>query len=299
MLLGLVLCTFTACSKPHPKPIIDMHLHAYTIDWSGGRLLANPMTGQAPVARNDAQLIQVTLDIMDRYNIVKAVASGPLEGVRRWKAVAPDRIIGAVMFTGAESSYTPTPELLEIKKAYNDGQIGAIGELASQYAGLSPDAPELEPFFEIADQLKIPVGIHMGTAGGHAAYRCCPGYRMALGNPLLLEDVLVKYPRLRVYVMHAGWPFLDEMMALFAGHPQVYADLSAINWSLPEPEFERYVRQLVEAGYGKRLMFGSDQMIWPELIEVAIKRIEEADFLTTEQKRDIFYNNAARFLYMD
>jgi hypothetical protein len=43
-------------------------------------------------------------------------------------------------------------------------------------------------------------------------------------------------------------------------------------------------------------MFGSDQMIWPGLIEPAIRSIEQATFLTPKQKRDIFYNNAARFL---
>jgi hypothetical protein len=43
-------------------------------------------------------------------------------------------------------------------------------------------------------------------------------------------------------------------------------------------------------------MFGSDQMVWPGLIEPAIGIIEEAPFLSEEQKRDIFYDNAARFL---
>ncbi len=43
-------------------------------------------------------------------------------------------------------------------------------------------------------------------------------------------------------------------------------------------------------------MFGSDQIIWPGLIEAAITSIDEAPFLTAEQKRDIFYHNAARFL---
>jgi predicted TIM-barrel fold metal-dependent hydrolase len=43
-------------------------------------------------------------------------------------------------------------------------------------------------------------------------------------------------------------------------------------------------------------MFGSDQMVWPELIKPAIRSIEQAPFLTAKQKRDIFYNNAARFL---
>ena len=46
-------------------------------------------------------------------------------------------------------------------------------------------------------------------------------------------------------------------------------------------------------------MFGSDQMVWPEAIGLAIEGIESADFLTAEQKRDIFYNNAVRFLRLD
>lgn len=46
----------------------------------------------------------------------------------------------------------------------------------------------------------------------------------------------------------------------------------------------------------KRIMFGSDQMVWPEAIDVSIAAINEAPFLSAEQKRDILYNNAARFL---
>jgi len=33
----------------------------------------------------------------------------------------------------------------------------------------------------------------------------------------------------------------------------------------------------------------------PESIRLAVESIESADFLTSEQKLDIFYNNAARF----
>ena len=47
---------------------------------------------------------------------------------------------------------------------------------------------------------------------------------------------------------------------------------------------------------GKRIMFGTDQMQWPDAIGMAIEVIESAKSLTTEQRRDIFYNNAARFL---
>jgi hypothetical protein len=40
-------------------------------------------------------------------------------------------------------------------------------------------------------------------------------------------------------------------------------------------------------------------MRWPEAIGWAVQAIEEAPFLSESQKRDIFYNNAARFLRMD
>lgn len=40
-------------------------------------------------------------------------------------------------------------------------------------------------------------------------------------------------------------------------------------------------------------------MLWPEALEAAIPNVEAADFLTEEEKRDIFYNNAARFLRLE
>ena len=59
-------------------------------------------------------------------------------------------------------------------------------------------------------------------------------------------------------------------------------------------DFYSYLKSLIDAGFGKRLMFGSDQMVWPEAIPHSIKNVENAPFLTEEQKQDIFYNNAAR-----
>lgn len=62
------------------------------------------------------------------------------------------------------------------------------------------------------------------------------------------------------------------------------------------PAFHRYLQAIVDAGFARRVMFGSDQMVWPGTIERAIAVIAEAPFLSAQQKRDIFYNNAARFL---
>jgi len=52
----------------------------------------------------------------------------------------------------------------------------------------------------------------------------------------------------------------------------------------------------VDAGMEKRIMFGTDQMLWPGAIDLAVKTVRNTPFLSERQKRDIQYNNAARFL---
>jgi hypothetical protein len=136
--------------------------------------------------------------------------------------------------------------------------------------------------------------MHPGPPG--AVELGMPAIRPSLGNPLRLEDVLARHPRLRLFVMHAGWPFLDEMIALMHAYPNVYVEVGAIDWSRPREDFHRWLRTLVKGGFGRRVMFGSDQMVWPELLETAVENVRSADFLTAQQRRDILHDNAARFL---
>lgn len=122
------------------------------------------------------------------------------------------------------------------------------------------------------------------------------GIRAYNANPLQIEDVLISHPDVKVYIMHGGWPYIEDMKALMYAHPQVYVDVAVINWILPLKEFHSYLIELIQAGFGDRIMFGSDQMVWPETIDIGIDAVNTAPFLTMEQKEDIFYNNAARFL---
>ena len=143
------------------------------------------------------------------------------------------------------------------------------------------------------------MGIHTGTSFPGTPYAGKPNFRVALGNPLLLEDLLVRHPRLRVYVMHAGAPWTRETVALLQMYPQVYMDVAVVDWiGGPQavPRFHALLREMIAEGLGKRIMFGTDQMRWPEAIGMAIEAIESADFLSAEQKRDTLYDNAARFL---
>ena len=99
--------------------------------------------------------------------------------------------------------------------------------------------------------------------------------------------------------MHAGYPYIDEMIAILYAHPQVYVDIGVIDWTRPRAEFHRYLQRLVESGYGKRILFGSDQMVWVDAIGLAIEAVESAPFLSEGQKDDIFFNNAVRFFRLE
>jgi predicted TIM-barrel fold metal-dependent hydrolase len=96
--------------------------------------------------------------------------------------------------------------------------------------------------------------------------------------------------------MHAGYPLIDDLLVLLYAHPQVHVDVGVIVYTQPRAAFYRYLQRIVEAGFESRILFGSDQMVWPETIERAVKVIEDAPFLTAGQKRAILYDNAARFL---
>jgi uncharacterized protein len=307
----LVLCSslyMVGQSQPS-QPIIDVHVHAYPSDWVKNVLgpLAkesdklpdppNPITGKRSGATTDEQLRIVMLAAMRRYNIVKVVASGPLNIVYQWKAADPDRIIGSPLFPIPKMAPYPTVE--QLRQDYSSGRLGALGEVTAIYDGLSPSDPRMDEYYTLAEQMGIPVGIHTGIGIPEASYSCCPGFRIGLANPLNLEELLVRHPRLRVYVMHAGYPYLDATLALMNAYPKIYADLAAIDWLLPKNEFQQYLSRLMQAGMGKRLMFGTDEIVWPDAFGVAIDNVNSTPSLTPEEKADIFYNNAARFLQLD
>jgi uncharacterized protein len=86
------------------------------------------------------------------------------------------------------------------------------------------------------------------------------------------------------------------MIAMLFEYPTLYVDISANVWNMPRAQFYDQLRRLVAAGFVKRILFGSDQTIWPQAIGLAIQSIEAAPFLSASDKRDILYNNAARFL---
>ena len=77
-----------------------------------------------------------------------------------------------------------------------------------------------------------------------------------------------------------GWPMGEAMIALMYAHPQVYVDTGIISYAYPRADFHAYLKRMVDAGFANRIMFGSDQMIWPDAIGYAVEGITSAPFLS-------------------
>ena len=301
------------------EPIIDVHMHALPADAQGPPPLAmctpfpeysawDPATPYRDVfiakvkkpacadpiwsPATDDEVMTQTLAIAERLNIV-GVLSGPAARVASWVKANPRRFIRGLSFQLGDKD-TPSPAALRAMHA--KGELQVLGEVTNQYAGILPDDPRMEPYWALAEELDMPVGIHIGTGPPGAIYLGAAGYRARMHSALTIEDVLVKHPKLRVYIMHAGYPMIDDLLAVLYAHPQVCVDVGIIVYNQPRAAFYRYLQAIVDAGFTNRVMFGSDQMVWPGTIERAIAVINEAPFLSKQQKRDIFYNNAARFL---
>lgn len=310
-----------AGAQSPPLPIIDMHLHALSASDQGpppialcmpfsgwpqwdqrepypmvfAKMLKNPSCA-TPIwsPATDSALLAQTLEVVERRNIF-ALMSGEPKYVRTWLAAAPHRFTASLMVNGGAKG-TIVPSIEQAREAFTKGPFKAMGEVGTQYSGILPTDERMAPYWELAEQLDIPVGIHVGTGPPGVIYMGATGYRARLHSPLIMEEVLVKHPKLRVYLMHAGWPMLDDLLAVLYAHPQVHVDVGVIAMVLPRAEFHGWLERIVRAGFYGRVMFGSDQMQWPAGIERAIEAIESAPFLSEPRKRDILYNNAARFL---
>jgi uncharacterized protein len=315
----MVMLCITVSLAQERLPVIDMHLHALAADSQGPpplgictplgpsfpvwdpaepygkvflQLLKNPPC-EDPVwsPETNEALMQQTIDVLERYNIY-GVLSGTPERVAAWMEAAPGRFYPGLGFQLNPNSLSPDA----LREMFMNGKLAVLAEVTNQYLGIAPDDERMQPYWELAEELDMPVGIHMGPGPPGAIYLGSSGYRARLHSALTIEEVLVRHPRLRVYLMHAGYPMLDDLLAVLYTHPQVYVEVGVIVYTQPRPAFYRYLQGIIDAGFGNRVMFGSDQMVWPGVIERAIAVIEEAPFLSEQEKRDILYNNAVRFL---
>lgn len=269
--------TILSCSSHRrPEKIFDVHLH-------GDK---SPQSQVDQLSRNGVYKVAVSTswDLQQRYADIQGVVI-----YRGLMLPCPEgRVPYSRQLCFAAGEEWPEPEWVE--QQIIDGKINFLGEILAQYHGISASDTLLFPYYRLALKYSLPVGIHTGSAGPDHG---CPNFSEELGNPSLLQNALAKFPQLKVWLMHAGGPFLKETIEVMRNHPHVYLDISAINNPeiLPSPLFAETMETLVASGLEDRILFGSDNAD----IATLIQSLEDLAFLTREQKDKVYFRNAESF----
>ena len=284
----LLLTFITIGSEITYGQIIDMHMHSYTEKtfWVG-----TARNGLAS-SKTAKETLEQTIQKMNQYNIEFAVVSGSIESLEIYTKADKRFIPG---YQDSEEILIPLKQFEEYVKS---GKIKVFGEVMAVYKGKTLADPSYQPYLAICEKYGIPVGYHSGGSFPNAQNLGWPKYRIKFGDPFLIEDVLVKYPKLKLYLMHAGENFYENTLRMMDGYPNLYADLGVEMWLHPmTKDFAiKFLKSAKEYGVLDRVLFGSDQMVWPEAITNSIDFLNALNFLTKEEKEMIFYKNAKKFL---
>ncbi|MDB5232197.1 MAG: hypothetical protein JWN76_3002 [Chitinophagaceae bacterium] len=276
--------------------IIDMHIHSYSQSGFGAQEQPFDYYGKKGAASAELHRVE-TFAAFKKWNIVKAMVSGDPQSVEEWAAKdSNNRVIRGILIFSPDDYGLDNVKFEQMVK---DKKIEIFGEVGALYGGTTLSDSIWQPYLRICEKYDTPVAVHTGGGDPGGTYTWSPKARLKNGDPYLIEDVLVRYPKLRIYLMHnGGEEWHEHALRLMAYYPQLYTDIAVELWV--EPNSQRTVTEFLKnakhAGYLDRVMYGTDQMLWPYAIEKSIKFLNSLTFLSKKDKEDIFYNNAAKFL---
>jgi hypothetical protein len=143
-------------------------------------------------------------------------------------------------------------------KARPDGEVAPLvdrllagDDLATPEANAVGDWA-LERAVRWAQEHGLPVKIHTGYMAGYG------GMPLEWVHPEHLCPLLKAYPEVRFILMHTGYPFGGEIVALAKHYPNVYVDLCWA-WALDPFSTEQFFRQYLHAApINKLFVFGGD-----------------------------------------
>ena len=116
---------------------------------------------------------------------------------------------------------TPTEKnaALEVERCVKElGAVG-VGELGPAYGGYFINDERCFPVFEKAQELGVPIIVHAGPTQVTTS-------RMIYGNPVLLDDIAIQFPELKIVICHMGYHKYEDAIFLMQKHENIYADIS-------------------------------------------------------------------------
>ena len=99
---------------------------------------------------------------------------------------------------------------------------GLLGLKLYPHSGFLPEDERLNEVYEIAQNRDVPILIHTGIKA--QIYQ-----RMIFNNPIHVDEVATRFPNLKIIIMHAGYPWLNEALCVSRLNNNVYIDLTFLD----------------------------------------------------------------------
>ena len=146
------------------------------------------------------------------------------------------------------------------------------------------------PIYEVIAEHGMPAIFHTGHSGMGTGMKGGGGIRLKYGQPILVDDVAVDFPDMKIILAHPSWPWTDEALSMALHKPNVFIDLSGWSPKYFPPQIARYANTQL----GGKFLFGSDfPLITPEKW---IAAFNEAGF-REEVREPILKGNALKLLF--
>jgi predicted TIM-barrel fold metal-dependent hydrolase len=118
--------------------------------------------------------------------------------------------------------------------------------------GFYPNETALQGFFEKCAEWNVPILIHTGQASQPLQSKYC--------KPIDLDDVLVRFPKIRIIAAHLGGGWHDELFWMGATKSNLFVDISAWQQMCLQnfPAFCSHLRQAIDMFGLYRVLFGTD-----------------------------------------
>lgn len=145
------------------------------------------------------------------------------------------------------------------------------------------------PIYEVINEYRLPAIFHTGHSGMGTGMRAGGGMRLKYGQPMLVDDVAVEFPDMKIILAHPSWPWVDESLSMALHKENVFIDLSGWSPKYFAPQIIRYANTQLR----KKMLFGSDfPLIHPDKWIEAARDVGFKD----EVMPGIMKDNAARVL---
>lgn len=110
------------------------------------------------------------------------------------------------------------------------------------------------PLYEVINAYGLPAIFHTGHSGIGSGMRGGGGIRLKYGQPMLVDDVAVDFPDMKIILAHPSWPWTDESLSMAQHKANVFIDLSG--WS--PKYFPPQIIQQANTQLKHKMLFGSD-----------------------------------------